>query len=117
MRGGFVLNVKCELHSGNQETIVIARSPHLVSLRERIAVNNKPIGQDDFDSLVAASLGQAAAARGLQRVSHFEMMTAVAVKHFTSQKVPADMIDTLHTRLVIYVQLPKPCTPYTDLCA
>lgn len=85
------MSVKYELHTRRQ--LWLACSPHLISLRERIAVNNKPIGQDDFDSLVAASLGQAAAARGLQSVSHFEMMTAVAVKHFTSQKVPAETIE------------------------
>lgn len=68
-------------------------SPHLIDLRERIAVNNTPISSADFDSLTAANLGKALDAMGAQKFSHFEMMTALAVKHFTSQKVDVAVME------------------------
>ena len=68
----------------------LLRSPHLLSLRERIAINGRPITAEDFDGLVGRGLEAARASPDVApgRVSHFEMMTALALRHFQQQQVP-----------------------------
>lgn len=60
-------------------------SPHLLSLRERISINGQPIACRDFDELVSSGLEAAGASLG--GVSHFEVMTALALRQFQQQKV------------------------------
>jgi folylpolyglutamate synthase/dihydropteroate synthase len=65
------------------------RSPHLLTLRERISIDGRPIGSTEFDGLASAGLSaaRAALADGFSSVTHFEMMTALALQHFQQQKV------------------------------
>lgn len=64
-------------------------SPHLLTLRERISIDGRPIGSSDFDGLASAgmSAARAALADDFSSVTHFEMMTALALQHFHQQKV------------------------------
>jgi dihydrofolate synthase/folylpolyglutamate synthase len=56
-------------------------SPHVHSVRERIRVNGKPVSRKGF----AAAVGKMKAFAGTpkSRPSYFEMLTAVAMQHFT----------------------------------
>lgn len=71
------------------EETAVRRSPHLMSLRERISVNGESISGKGFDALVSGGLTAARAAMGEQfsGISHFEMMTALALQHFKQQQV------------------------------
>jgi dihydrofolate synthase/folylpolyglutamate synthase len=72
-------------------------SPHLVRINERIRVNGKEIGDDDFASLhgevdrVADGLVE----RGELpwHPSFFEMMTAIAFEHFAREKVDLAVLE------------------------
>ncbi len=50
-------------------------------------VNSQPISLAAFDALAASSMTAAGPASGAQSVSHFEMMTAMALQHFKDSKV------------------------------
>ena len=65
------------------------RSPHVRSLSERVAVGGVPISDADFDGLAAPHAGavEAAQAREGGALSHFEILTALAFKHFQEQQV------------------------------
>ena len=67
-------------------------SPHITALNERISVCGTPISDAAFDDLVArhgpaieAAVEREAAAG--QALSHFEIVTALAFKHFQEQQV------------------------------
>lgn len=64
-------------------------SPHLLTLRERISIDGRPIASTDFDGLASAGVSAAQAALGdnYSNVTHFEMVTALALRHFQQQKV------------------------------
>jgi dihydrofolate synthase/folylpolyglutamate synthase len=72
-------------------------SPHLVRINERIRINDKEIGDDDFASLhgevdrVADELVE----RGELpwHPSFFEMMTAIAFEHFAREKVDLAVLE------------------------
>ncbi len=64
---------------------LMCRSPHLLSLRERISIDGQPIAGREFDELVSSGLEAAGASLG--GVSHFEVMTALALRQFQQQKV------------------------------
>src|ERR1700674_4296672 len=72
-------------------------SPHLVRINERIAVNDKEIGDDDFASLHAAV--DRIAEKLVERAelpwhpSFFEMMTAIAFEHFAREKVDLAVLE------------------------
>jgi dihydrofolate synthase / folylpolyglutamate synthase len=72
-------------------------SPHLVRINERIGVNDKEIGDDDFASLHAAV--DRIAERLVERAelpwhpSFFEMMTAIAFEHFAREKVDLAVLE------------------------
>lgn len=64
-------------------------SPHVTTLRERIAVNGQPISEAAFDALIAAQqplLDRAREAEG-GALSHFEVLTALAYRHFQDAQV------------------------------
>ena len=74
-----------------------ACSPHVTTLRERIAVNGQPIPEAAFDALVAAQqplLDGARAAEG-GALSHFEVLTALAYRHFQDAEVLSGCQSTL----------------------
>ena len=68
----------------------LLRSPHITMLRERISVDGRPVAQPAFDALVEGAAEDIAA---LQReeaaLSHFEAMTALALRHFQGEQVPS----------------------------
>jgi dihydrofolate synthase / folylpolyglutamate synthase len=72
-------------------------SPHLVRINERIQVNRREIGDDEFASL--HSEVDRIAERLVDREelpwhpSFFEMMTAIAFKHFASEKVDIAVLE------------------------
>lgn len=69
-----------------------AHSPHITSLHERISIGGAPISDAAFDALVARhgpaieAAAEREAAAG-QALSHFEIVTALAFKHFQEQQV------------------------------
>lgn len=70
-------------------------SPHLVSLHERIAVGGSPIAPAALDALVAAhgpAVEAAAAAEG-GALSHFEILTALAFRHFADEEVDVAVVE------------------------
>jgi dihydrofolate synthase / folylpolyglutamate synthase len=72
-------------------------SPHLVRINERIRVNGKEIGDEDFAELhshvdrVAEKLIQAG--KLPWHPSFFEMMTAIAFEHFARQKIELAVLE------------------------
>jgi len=67
-------------------------SPHLVDVRERIAINGQPIGKSDFTALVREVSG--AALKQSDKPTFFELMTAMAFKYFADQAVDIAVIET-----------------------
>jgi dihydrofolate synthase / folylpolyglutamate synthase len=72
-------------------------SPHLVRLNERIRVNGREIGDDDFSSLhnevdgIAEKLVERTALPW--HPSFFEMMTAIAFAHFARERVDIAVVE------------------------
>lgn len=64
-------------------------SPHLVSIRERIRVNNKPISQRDIDRLVNKIKPQAER----YKITFFEAMTAIAFLYFLEKQVDYTILE------------------------
>ena len=67
---------------------MLACSPHVVTLQERISVGTEPISTEDFDNLVGQQEQTLLQRRGQEAsaLSHFEVMTALAYKHFQQQE-------------------------------
>jgi dihydrofolate synthase/folylpolyglutamate synthase len=67
-------------------------SPHLVDVRERIAINGQAIGKSEFTEMTRQV---AAAAAGLPSPpTFFELMTAMAFKYFAEEAVDIAVIET-----------------------
>jgi dihydrofolate synthase/folylpolyglutamate synthase len=72
-------------------------SPHLIRINERIRVNGREIGDDDFAALhgevdrVATSLMERSELPW--HPSFFEMMTAIAFSHFANQRVDMAVLE------------------------
>jgi dihydrofolate synthase/folylpolyglutamate synthase len=66
-------------------------SPHLIDIRERIAINGEPIGRTAFTDL-ARDIAHAAAQAGVEP-TFFEAVTAMAFKHFADEAVDAAVIE------------------------
>lgn len=66
------------------------------ALNERIAVGGSPISDGALDTLAAQHAGavEAAQAREGGALSHFEILTALAFKHFEQAGVDAAVIET-----------------------
>lgn len=67
-------------------------SPHLLDIRERIVINGEMISQADFARLV--KLVEPVIARIKPIPTFFDVLTAVAFKHFAEQKVDIAVIET-----------------------
>jgi dihydrofolate synthase/folylpolyglutamate synthase len=67
-------------------------SPHLVDIRERIVVNGEMISQADFARLVR--LVEPLIAKIKPTPSYFDVLTAVAFKHFAEQGVEIAVVET-----------------------
>ena len=68
--------------------------PHLVSYRERVAVDGRPIGAADFARHVAAVLDVAGpVARRLGEPTEFELLTAVVFRHFAESDLDVALVE------------------------
>jgi dihydrofolate synthase/folylpolyglutamate synthase len=67
-------------------------SPHLIDVRERITINGEMIHQSDFARIV--KLAEPIVERMKPRPTYFDVMTAVAFKHFAEHKVDIAIIET-----------------------
>ena len=68
--------------------------PHLVTYRERIMVDGRPIPADDFARLVGSILPVAdAASRRLGPATEFELMTAVMFRHFADRRLDLALVE------------------------
>jgi dihydrofolate synthase/folylpolyglutamate synthase len=67
-------------------------SPHLIDIRERIVVNNEMIDENAFTDLL--NLVIAAANKKKLEPTFFELLTAVAFKHFADEAVDIALIET-----------------------
>ena len=67
---------------------LLACSPHVLTLRERIAINGEPISAAEFDELVRQQEQTLLQCREQEAsaLSHFEVTTALAFKHFRQQQ-------------------------------
>ncbi len=66
-------------------------SPHLIDVRERITINAQPIGRSDFTDLMQR-IAAAAVEAGCEP-TFFEVLTAMAFKHFAEQAVDIAVIE------------------------
>ncbi len=68
--------------------------PHLVSYRERIQVDGRPIGPDDFSRLVARALEASdAVARRHGEPTEFELLTAVVFARFAEVRPDVALVE------------------------
>ncbi len=71
-------------------------SPHLMSVTERVAINNEPIGEDAFTDLVSR-VGREAEAVGKKKAlgepTFFEILTAMSLLHFAEQAVDVALVE------------------------
>jgi dihydrofolate synthase/folylpolyglutamate synthase len=68
--------------------------PHLVSYRERVAVDGKPIGAGDFARLVGRVLDVSdAVARRHGQPTEFELLTAVVFAHFAEVRPDVALVE------------------------
>ena len=72
-------------------TVGAFTSPHLVEITERIAINNQPIGQSAFTSLMREVIQ--AADQSDRKTTYFELLTAAALKYFADQAVDMAVIE------------------------
>jgi dihydrofolate synthase/folylpolyglutamate synthase len=68
--------------------------PHLVTYRERVAVDGRPIGVEDFARHVEAVLGVAdRVARRHGEPTEFELLTAVVFRHFAEADLDVALVE------------------------
>jgi dihydrofolate synthase/folylpolyglutamate synthase len=67
-------------------------SPHLVDIRERICINGEMISHGDFARLVNAAAP--IVLRSKPTPTYFDVLTAVAFKHFAEQKIDIAVVET-----------------------
>ncbi len=67
-------------------------SPHLIDIRERIAINGEQISEADFGRLVRNV--QPIANKLKPTATYFDVLTAVAFKYFAEQKIDIAIVET-----------------------
>jgi dihydrofolate synthase / folylpolyglutamate synthase len=77
---------------GNGYTVGEYTSPHLVDIRERIVVNTEMVDEESFTSILKEVV-EAANKENLTP-TFFELITAVAFKHFADQAIDIAIIET-----------------------
>jgi len=77
---------------GNGYTVGTYTSPHLIDIRERVVVNGEMVKEDTFTELLK-TIVSAATKRNLTP-TFFELITAVAFKHFADEAVDIAVIET-----------------------
>jgi dihydrofolate synthase/folylpolyglutamate synthase len=80
-------------------------SPHLLSVRERISVDGRPILEHDFARFMARAL----AADKKKELTYFELLTSIAFQHFADKKCAVMVLETgLGGRLDATNVIPNP---------
>ncbi|KAA6423036.1 MAG: folylpolyglutamate synthase-like [Trebouxia sp. A1-2] len=71
-------------------------SPHIKTIRERIAINREKISEADYTGLAAQdpAVMQQALTGSFGSLSHFEVLTALAFKYFQRNKVQLAVVET-----------------------
>jgi dihydrofolate synthase/folylpolyglutamate synthase len=77
---------------GNGYKVGVYTSPHLVDIRERIAINGELIPQAEFARLI--KLIEPMVIKARPTPTYFDVLTAVAFKYFAEQKVDIAVIET-----------------------
>lgn len=77
------------IHCSQNMCYHLVCSPHVTTLRERIQVDGRPIQSDDWEATIAqhAPAIERVAKQHDGALSHFEVVTALALQHFRDQQV------------------------------
>lgn len=86
-KGSTAAMISSILHTAGYRTGLYT-SPHLIDVRERIAVNGKKIAQSDFREVLAAVKKEVA-----EPVTYFEVLTAAALLYFQRRKVDIAVLE------------------------
>ncbi|MBN2561433.1 MAG: bifunctional folylpolyglutamate synthase/dihydrofolate synthase [Phycisphaerae bacterium] len=91
---GSTATMLSEMLLGNGLTVGVFTSPHLMDVRERVAINRKLISEEDMTRLIGRV---AKIVRGYEEKDHptyFEILTAVAFQHFKEKEVDIAIVET-----------------------
>lgn len=69
-------------------TVGLYTSPHLVDVRERIRINGEIIPHEAF-----AAIGEEVLAAGGERLTYFELLTAIAFRYFCTRRVDVAILE------------------------
>ena len=89
---GSTVAMICAMLQGNGYTVGAYTSPHLTDIRERVVVNGEMVQEGTFTELLKVVV-QAATKNDLTP-TFFELITAVAFKHFADEAVDIAVIET-----------------------
>lgn len=65
-------------------------SPHLMTVRERISVDGKPVSEKDYARLTARAIK----AEGKSPLTYFELLTVIAFQYFAEKKCDVMVLET-----------------------
>lgn len=92
---GSVCEMTAACLQGCDYAVGLYTSPHLMNIRERIRLNGREIGGDEFIGLLGRVAGAVESLPGSVGIpTHFEIMTAAAMLHFAEQAVDFAVIET-----------------------
>jgi folylpolyglutamate synthase/dihydrofolate synthase len=93
---GSTATMLSEIFSAAGLKVATYTSPHVLSLHERIRIGGEPITPPALDQLVQryGSIVEAAQQREGGKLTHFEILTALAYRHFADSKVDVGVIET-----------------------
>lgn len=89
---GSTIAMLSSMLKGNGYTVAKYTSPHLIDIRERVVVNDVMIEEDAFTELL--NLVITTAKRKKLEPTFFEILTAIAFKHFADKAVDIAIIET-----------------------
>ena len=89
---GSTVAMICSMLQGNGYTVGAYTSPHLTDMRERVVVNGKMVEKDRFTELLKIVVN--ASNKKDLTPTFFELITAVAFKHFADEAVDLAVIET-----------------------
>ena len=90
---GSTATMLAEMLRGCGMKVGLYTSPHILNIRERIAVNGQMISEPAFAKVIAAVANITMKAR-VAHPTYFEMITAGAFYHFANEKVDVAVIET-----------------------
>ena len=89
---GSTVAMICSMLQGNGYTVGAYTSPHLTDIRERVVVNGAMVDENTFTELLKIVVQ--AATKSDVTPTFFELITAVAFKHFADEAVDIAVIET-----------------------